>query len=47
MKITLETLDLLNMDLDFVKHAFDFNYECTYIKVIQSLNYIVVSTEHS
>ena len=35
------------MDLDFVKHAFDFNYECTYIKVIQSLNYIVVSTEHS
>ena len=35
------------MHLDFVKHSFDFNYECTYIKVIQNLNYIVVSMKRS
>ena len=47
MKITFEIFNSLNMDLDFVKHSLDFNYECTYIKVIQNLNYIVVSTERS
>ena len=47
MKITLEILNSLNMDLDFLKHSFDFDYECTYIEVIQNLNYVVVSTERS
>ena len=47
MKITLEILNLLNMDLGFVEYSFDFDYECTYIKVFQSFNYIVVSTERS
>ena len=45
MKITLEILNLLNMDLGFVKYPFDFDYECIYIKVFQNYNYIVVSTE--
>ena len=47
MKITLEILNLLNMDLGFVEYSFDFDYECTYIKVFQNFNYLVVSTERS
>ena len=47
MKITLEILNLLNMDLGFVEDSFDFDCECIYIKVFQSFNYVVVSTERS
>ena len=47
MNITLEILNSLNMDLDFVEESFDFDYEFTYMKVIQNLDYIVVSTERS
>lgn len=47
MKIKPEMLNLPNMDLVFVEYSFDFDYECTYIKVFQNLNYMLFCTEYS